>query len=523
MDRRRINFRRLRHSDHGGATAFGVMSLIVMAMVLGVALDATNLYQQKNLMQLAADAASHAGVVALAQGDSAAEAEKVAGEMVARNMPRVRFGRVLANRKYDLRALNFDPDSRVAYQVEPDDPANAVFVRVQRTQAVDNLIPTYVLRFFGIQGWAADATSAAAIQPTRRCANAAGLFARGRIQLSVASWLGADLCIHSQTAIAVPTLVQAEAGVRLSVPSRKGCEDLCQSKHHPELAKALVEMNLIMPTAAQHVTRIADGFVRPGMTLPEKAAFFATRPLSDDLEPLAEVGLDTSELVTGSVLTMSAFQFTQLRQVPAGLVYNVTCDMPANQVRPDSLDRIRLMGFARRATLRNMVLITSCPLDLDHLVSVEGALVILKHGAEAVLAADPGAGMGDPDKACDPARRSVLMTTGSLRLPADLSASNLAVVAGGDVILEANPGNIRVTHHGLALHAGGGIGMVGPQVFAACPGAADPLLPSLKVIGNVMLSDDPQVAPRRPGTPPPMPDGPGRVAERQHGRFPQDG
>ena len=505
-------FHRFRREEDGAATSLGLFCLILMAMLLGLAIDTASLYRQQTLMRLAADSAAHAGVAALARGEGPAGAQAAAAAMVARNLPEAHFGRLVADPASDLRALRLDPVTGDLARLGENAPANAFLVRLQRSAAVDNPIPTHILRLVGFDSWTAGAVSVAALQPTRRCANAAGLFAQGRIDVSASSTLGAGLCLHSQKAISLAAGTGIEEGLRLSMPTLEGCEGDCRSATHA--GAGLAEMNLLMPVAADHVVRLATGFARPDMAMPEKAAFFATRPLANDLEPLAEVGLDTGGLKTGSVVSLSAFRFSQLREVPPGLVYLVICNMPADQVPKSGLDRIRLMGIENRAKLRDMVLVTTCPLEMDDLTRVEGALVILLHGPETVLDAAPGARMGDPTGSCDAHRRVVLMTTGNLALPAWLSTSNLAAVAGGDVEILSDPDTNRAVHQGLSLHVGGHLSMAGQHSFAVCPDAADPVLPALRVIAHAMPPLEGWVAPLLSARPVPSPDMPGDRPDR---------
>lgn len=471
--------RALRDED-GGAMTFGMLSLMIVALILGLAIDTANLYRQQNLMWLAADAAAHAGAAALARGEGPKAAQAAAAAMVALNLPEDHYGRLISDSATDLRALTLDPVSHKLLRPSPEAPANAMLVRLQRSAAVDNPIPTILLHFVGVDSWTAGSVSVASVQPTRRCANAAGIFVHGRIEVSGGSRLGPDACLHSQTAMNLPADVGREESVRLSLPTLAACEGDCRNR------AGLAEMNLVMPQTRSHVARMAAGFTGAGMAFPEKAAFFATRPIATDLEPLAEVGTDTGGLRTGSVISLSALRFSALREVPAGLVYLVTCDQPADEVSAGSIDYIRMMGLEDQAKLRDMVLVTSCPLGLDDQVRIEGALVILLHGATTVIDAAPGARTGDPEGTCDARRRSVLMTMGSLALPAGLSTSNLAVVAGGDVMLDPDPETGRAVHAGLALHVGGSLAMEGAQSFTACQGAADPLLPVARVIAHAM-------------------------------------
>lgn len=511
----RSRIARAARAEDGGASALGLLCLLLMAMLLGLAIDVASLYRQQALLRLAADASAHAGAVALARGADAAEAQREAAVMLARNLPPARFGRLVADPALDLRALYLDPAAGALAPPEADRPANTLLVRLQRSEAVRNPLPTHVLRLFGIDSWTTGTASVATVQATQRCGNAGGLFARGPIDLgTTGSRIEGALCLHSQTGL---SLGGATAdGLRISLPDLGACDGDCGGH-----AASRVAMNLVMPDTAGHVGRLAAGFLREGPDIPERAAFFATRPIAEDLEPLAEVGIDTGELVTGSIVRLSAMRFSLMRAIPAGLVYRVTCDRPAEEIPPESPDFIRLAGDEAGVRLRDAVLVTNCPLGLDARMRVEGALVILLHPASAVIDAAPGARMGDPAGVCSDRRRSVLMTAGDIVLPPTLATSNLALVAGGDVVLPGVAGAEDGPGQGFSVHAGGSITARGPLWLAACEGAADPVLPSLRVIAHTLPSLAGWVTPLLP--PRPATDMPGTavkplpLAEPRHG------
>jgi hypothetical protein len=78
------------------------------------------------------------------------------------------------------------------------------------------------------------------------------------------------------------------------------------------------------------------------------------------------------------------------------------------------------------------------------------------------------------------------MSTGDLALPSSLTSSDIAIVSGGDVSLGLGATGSKLQSRGIAVHAAGKIVGNGAQSFHPCLGAADPLLPELRVISYAM-------------------------------------
>jgi Flp pilus assembly protein TadG len=500
--------RRMLRDEGGGATVLGVFALVLTVIFVGFAIDAGNLYRHQAMMRLAADAAAHAGVVVLARGGTAEEAGAAAADMLEVNLPARRFGHLVANPATDLRALAFDAAAGELAARDRDGPANAMLVRLQRSAAVGNPVPTYVLRLIGLDSWTAGAAGVAVLVTTRRCANSDGFFARGEVALSQGVELGPGFCLHSQDRLALPWGLSAGHALRASLPALADCEGPCA-------VTGTIAMNLVMPDTAGHVRRLAEGFARPGLGLPEKAAFFATRNLGEDLEPLSEVGIDPQKLRRGDVVEISPFLFSALRTVPPGLVYLVNCDRPASAIPADSIERISLGLWEGTPAVRDIALVTTCPLTLGPFARIEGSLVIALHdGAGLAMEVAPGARIGGPRETCGTGNRSQLMAPGNLALPAGLAGSDLGLVAGGNVtVLQDGTRAGGLPLHGLAIHAGGRVQADPRQHFMPCPeAAADPVLPRLQVITHAMPPLDGWVAPLALPQGP-APDMPGKAAD----------
>jgi Flp pilus assembly protein TadG len=492
--------RRALQDEAGGVTVLALFSLFLTVLCLGFAIDATNLYRHQALLRMTADAAAHAGASALARGATPEDAEAAALEMVALNMA-VDPDSLLAHRSTDLRAVVVDPSNGTLSKPDLDTPANAMLVSLQQSETARNPIPTLVLGLFGFDSWSAASSSVATVSTTRRCNNAAGLFAQGRISIG-SNGDGvppADgICVHSQQALFLPRGSDEYGGVPLlSLPMRSACSG--------KDCETALEMNLIMPDVAALVARLAQGFADPSRSLHEKDAFFASRPISQDLEPLSEVGADVRGLRTGDVVALSAFRFRMLRHVPPGLVYLVLCGQPGTEVETGGVDEIIIGEWPDSPILRNIALVTTCPIRLEEHARVEGSLIVSTADETGLSSAAAGARIGDPVGGCDASRRSILMTKGDLTLPSNLTTSNIAVVAGGDVMLGLSGETSPSLSRGIAVHAGGEIRSAGVQTLMPCAGAADLLLPSLRVISHTMPPLEGWITPVIPVEEPDMP------------------
>jgi hypothetical protein len=502
---------RFRAAEDGGITAFGIIIIGLMLMIIGVAIDGANAYRHRTQLQVAADVATLSGLISLAQGEDAAAARRAALAMIERNLPAARYGELVTDPATELQVLHYDAATGMLDQVEEGRQANAIVLRLQRSEAEGNPLPTLLLGLAGHDAWSLTVTSVAVLVPTERCGNAEGIVARERLDLDSAVDGGAEFaegfCLHSQTAVALPDTTRSAGPLRISLPDPAGCEGGCApsgtSGTGTDADLRPRALNLVMPQTRDHVLRLAAGFLDPTVTLPEEAAFFATRPLSGDPEALREVGVATENTRHGDVLRITPLQFSQMRERPSGLIYEVACVPVENDARPHWEQTVTLTGNGVDPTLHDLVLITDCAIEMDDLVRVEGALIFMVGPGETRISAMKGATLGDPQGGCAPSLRARLMTLGDLALPADLTLSNVSAVAGGNIRLERAPDLWLTPHTGLVLHAGGEVTTEGAHYFARCPAepTSDPLLPSMQVIAHAMpdLSDvlPPPAKPRR--------------------------
>jgi hypothetical protein len=364
---------------------------------------------------------------------------------------------------------------------------NTVRVRLQRSEAGGNAIPTFLLKLVGVPSWEMGATGMSALLTTKRCGNANGLFAAGTITLDDASSVGAGYCLHSQTAVNLAGSVEFLDGASLSMPDIARCQGQCTADVHPGIAEARASVNFQTPGTRGWIEALYAGLTDPDVTLPQEAAFFESRKLAADLSPLEEMAIETFALQTGDLVRLTPMEFSKMRAFPAGLIYAVSCATESFAPEEEIVSTLTVEGMGFRKILKDLVLVTDCAVAFDRMAVIEGSMILTMSGTgQPAFSVEPGTTAGDAAQACDPAGHSVLIAAGDIALPGDFLTSNAALVAGGDVTLGAGNGNV-VTHKGSTIHAGGALTVHGRHTFDACSQAQDPALPDLQVIRSVLL------------------------------------
>ena len=474
---------RLYRCQDGSGTVISMFGLIVCLMLGGIAIDSTNAWRSKGLLNLTADVAAHAGVVSLAQGAEPAIVLSAAKAATEFNMPYDYFGRIIEDASYDIALRHYNSETNtVGLLGEP----NAVVITLQRSKAVSNPLPTYLLGFVGQQSWDIKVRSVAAIATTKRCDSTEGIFAREQVMLTSQNQIGTDYCIHSQQAVALPAHNTFEEGSLVSMPNLAKCQHKCGDTAISGVRAQAV--NLIMPDLGTFIQDMNDAFTSDMQVTQQVRTFFETRPLDDDVSALDEIGVQKSvleELENGTAVSLTELQFSRMREYPEGLTYNVSCSD-----RGRRRETVLKIGDAPYSpTMKNIVVATNCEIHFGENADVRGSLIITTREQRATtLTADAQASAGDPRQACDPKQHSVIMSLGKLKVPASFASSNVTFVVGDAAQLTGTPNVRRSAHRGMSIHATGKVQVTGEHNFQTCNNTPDALAPILRVIRHVTPS-----------------------------------
>lgn len=484
--RLRDSLRAIARDETGAGSLFSLFLLGICVLLGGVLLDSTNAWRHRDVLQLTADVASHSGVAALARGADRDAAWKAAIAATELNTPPQTYGKIIADPIHSVSVLHYDAATN---RLSKDGVPNAVRVRVERSAATQNPVPTLMLRLAG--GWNIATESVAALVPTQRCDPAQGIYAAGTIRMSGLGRVGSDVCVHSQDHVVLEQTTGFDAGAVLGMPDLARCGAGCDDLLNPGSRAAAVETNLLMTPPAELIDDLAAAFVDPKYTAAEETAFFEGRPFGPDLASLEELGFDTEGVGPGSVIPLDAMTFSKLRELPSGVVFAVTCSAPKAEDDVTGVPQQVLLSGDPAPSLRHSVLVTNCPVMFDAFAKLEGALIIqtgLPNGMPvgSPLEADEKTRIGAIAASCGTRATSVVMARGDVALPANFPVADVALVVDGRLTLAAVPGSPQARHRGVALHASGEIDIAGNHAFDACTQAGTDIVRD----GDLAMADD---------------------------------
>jgi Flp pilus assembly protein TadG len=491
-DRNAINFFA---QEEGGLTVFALFAFAVCCMVLGLAMDVTNVHRQKELITVAADAAAQAGVIALAEKKLPSEVQTIALTAAETNAPTSLVGKTTLGAS-DVQLVRFDPKTRTLIAGEP----NAVLVTLHRDSSVGNPIATGLLRFAGVKTFELSVQSVAYYGKPGNCSSSDGIYAKGDVTLTSGNTIGASYCVHSQTVVWMPQTNYFETGAGLSMPNLTDCGTKCYDSANPGVEDAKFEMNLPMLPVAEHIEIVRTAMLAATSEL--KTQFFADKSLAANLAPLVDARIMTKsavkDLVKGSVVDLTAAQYNDLMyltkgDLPTGLVYNVDCrdrgNGPATWISiGGSVDRKdATLTTSATETVRQVALITDCGFDVGSNARIDATLALsTRISTSSVLKASSGAIVGDPLRNCDVSRKVYVMTMSGVSVSADFTASNVALIVNGDINVAASSSSSTVEHKGTSFHAEGKVQIPSNHTFNGCLEDYSGLMPGMRTIKFVM-------------------------------------
>ena len=452
--------------EAGGGTAFALFMFIIMAMILGLSVDATNAWRNRTLLTSVADIGAHAGVVKLATGGTDAEVRADVARFVERNLPPAAWGDlviededvIIAGYDAETREIDFDSTER-----------NAVLVRVRRDAARGNPIGTYLLRFAGIMTFEAEAFAVAVFDELRVCGLSEGMFANGQITLTSQTDVGQGICVHSQDHVWLPQRNTFAEGSLVSMPDLDDCKNKCNGTANPGIAA--IENNMQLPNFRQEVLDAYAEFQEP-LSEPAEGekdrkwdTFAGITDVSESRLKLIEAGVLESgspALAVGEVVELTHAEFHSLEELPSGLTYQVTCPTNGNG------GGTQLVFSGTTGRMNNAAVITNCSLDFDDGSEVVGSTVItVRESSSATITAGPNVTIGDPTRSCVEGDSTTIMSLGKMTVPAGFAMSNVIIVAGDDVNIASGTSSDYVSR-GLAIYAEGEIHVAAQHSFQAC-------------------------------------------------------
>ncbi len=450
-------------NEDGAYTVFGLFLTVSMIVVGGLGLDVANAIMMRTHLQVAADAAAHAAILARdteSESDSKALAVKVAHA----SMSLTRFGDTINANDVQFGEWNSATQTFLAVAGSRE----AVLVNAQRAADRGNAMATYFLRFIGMNDLTV--VSQSVFETYRPTCFREGFVAQGRVDVQSNNNYVEGFCIHSNSHVEVNNNNTFENGVIVSMPNEG---DLVRPSSgwgsNPGLQNA-VRSGAYRIRILQRVEAMIAGFDDP-MTGYFNAEYLNDPAITNDLAP----GTITAADWTPG--TVHSFDCGTLGSLPTAM-NDAVDDGTAKIIRVAAGGNGNGNGngnggggggtvkIASGETLVRGVIYTDCEVDIGSGATLESVLIISEStSADAVSgAADITLGRDD---GCAAGGGSQVITRGSFRIPAKLNIFGGQILAKGNIDFAANANGIE----GVSMVAGGEIDGTSNSNMGFCNGA----------------------------------------------------
>lgn len=418
--------RRFLCGEEGGITVLSLFMFILLLCVGGFALDVNNAVRARVQLQGATDAAAHAAITWRYRHDAGAATRKGI-EIAEANMPGAIFGTVLA--AVDVEFGTWDD---AAHSFIPDTAATtAVRVTGRRSAAGANGVTTFLLGIVGQpvldihtrsvwlrrDGWC---------PPEGGEGYGEGFYALGRIEFQSGNDFGGGFCVHSQSWVELRQRNSFAPGTTVSMPDSADLVIPASGlQQNDGLEAALKSQHVNLGQFFDELPGLAAAYGDPMSAVQPP---YVTEPVVEDVH---------SSVATMALLT-------------PGAVNRVFCGGP----------RLQIDGV-----LRNLVLITDCPVQFRSGAALENAtLVVEDTGPDAVRAAS-GLRLGAEDYCDTETGGAMVLALGDITTAANFEAYGAHMVALGNVSIAANADALA----GINVMAGGTIDMTSGGSLGVCP------------------------------------------------------
>jgi hypothetical protein len=462
-------------SDEDGAgTVFGLFLFMVIVILGGAALDGSNAWRNATHLTASADAAAHAGAVALANGGAIGDVRTMAEAAATANMPEASYGAVVGNAVENIQLMHFDTDTRI---LTAAGTPNAVVVDLGQTRGNTNAVRTYFLRLMGVDSWDVTGRSIAVYDATAECSNVDGIYAEDEISLSSQNSVGSGFCVHSQHAVWLPQQNSFGPGSVVSMPNLEDCKSKCNDAANPGINP--MSINMILPDLRDHILDTYDAFNASSSTL--KTKWFADKEISvGDVSPLVAAGV-AGDFSLGKVVKLTWDQFHALPVLPSGLVYNVDCPNNGNSAKTT------LAFNGTTGNMEDAALLTDCSIAFGDGARVLGSLVVtIRQQSTATVTSGSSVTVADPTQQCRNGDRTTVMSLGRVSVPAEFVMSNVTLVVDDDVNV-ASATSSGIVSRGLSIYSSGKVSLSSQHTLEVC-GGTNLLAPEGKVIRHVMAA-----------------------------------
>ncbi len=422
---------RMRKDESGSMTVFGLFMIITCVIVGGLAMDFMNGVKTKTELQVAADSAAHAALMARNYGKNEDEAKQVG--LAVGNMILSRSGISDTLIADDIQFGDWDAAAQV-FQADPSQD-DAVLVSAQRLAERNTALATGFLRFIGLYNF--DVRSQSVFETYIPTCTREGFFAEDRVDVQSNNNFSNGFCIHSNQHVEMNIDNAYSSNVVVSMPD---------------------ETDVILPSSGWDKN--------PGLVPALRDGAYAIPILYRIQEIIANLSNPSSKWFRGDYLDIDPLTAVPDEVIVAkndklkdvwveGAVHRRTCNA-ANQK----------VTFDANQTFKKGVLITNCKVEFGAYVTLIDVAVATTNDDVKSITAASNLTLG-LDDGCANGGGAQIVTMGGLDLASNMSAYGAQILALDDVNFAADADGIE----GISIVSGGEIDSTSGIEMGFCNGA----------------------------------------------------
>ena len=405
----------IRQND-GALTAFGLFLTVTMICVGGLAIDVANAVKVRTHLQVAADSAAHAALVAR-EYKTEAEAKAIAVSVAQRALPQANFGMTIEEN--DILFGTWDAANEV-FNVSPGSN-DAVLVNTQRLQARANGVGTYFLKFVGVTN--IDVVRQSVFETYYPTCFREGFVAEQRVDVQSNNTYTNGFCIHSNDHVEINNGNSFCGGVIVSMPDKA---DLVIPSSGPGANPCINDALRSGSYRIRILDRIND--IIANVDNPN-SPYFRTDYV--DIDPLS-----------GNVQRVSFDRRDRIEDIwVSGAIHEANCNA-SNQT-------ITLSG---NEILDKGILITNCQVRLSVDSQIKDVLIVTTNTNVDSVQGGTRVTVGEND-GCTAGGGAQIVTLGGMNFTQSLFAYGAQFIAAGDFSFESSANGIE----GISIVVGGEI------------------------------------------------------------------
>lgn len=404
--------------EDGAITSFGVVMSIAMVVVGGLGLDVANAIMARTQLQVAADAAAHAALVAR-EYKTVSESKQIAIAVAKMSLPEGHFGNTIQESDIEFGYWDY---GKKEFRIDPTSD-EGVLVNTQRLAERGNGLATFFLRFAGMQN--VNVVSQSVFETYYSTCFREGFVAENVVDVQSNNTYGNGFCIHSNDHVEINNGNSFLDGTVVSMPNTE---------------------DMVVPTGGYEANPGLVGAMRPGayeLKILDRIGDIIAGVKDKDSEYFRNDYVTTDPL-SGNPILSKTLDSTKgggvdLADWLPGAIHYLNCNSPKKQVAWGKPDEIFVKG----------ILITNCIIKFGQGVQLQDVIMVNENTDLDSFTAASSFTLGRDD-GCLPGGGAQLVTLGGVNFPSDFGSYGGQIVAAKAIKFAARNDSVE----GISLVSG---------------------------------------------------------------------